>query len=82
MTMTEVARQVRAFEDEAPRCECTHRGGTVRSPGEAEYAVTAVCAAEGCDCAAGVYLLCAECLAVWRRRSGEPGWPELRVHRL
>jgi hypothetical protein len=72
-------REATALErllDQSHTCECTHDSGPC--PRRASARVTVVCAAEGCDCAAAVYLLCAACVRVWRTRAKE--WQlELRV---
>ena len=63
------------------RCECRHRGRggeELPCPRRAAYRVTVVCCAEGCDCAAGHYLLCRECLAQWRATAPGPGSMRVR----
>lgn len=69
-------------EDTRPPCECRHGDRPdARCGAQATVRVTLVCAEEGCDCAAGVFLLCAKCLSVWRRRSRGDG-TRLRVRPL
>ncbi len=71
-------------EDVRPPCECSHGDGDgpeSRCGDEATVRVTVQCVAEGCDCAAGVYLICARCLAVWKRNAREDG-VRLRVRPL
>jgi hypothetical protein len=60
-------------------CECTHSGEPCSR--QAAVRVTVVCQAEGCNCAAAVYLLCHHCLAVWTRRARRDGI-RLRVKQL
>lgn len=66
-----------------PGCQCRHRqpDGPDSGCGDvATHQVTLVCRAEGCDCAASVYLLCGECVRVWCRRArSDPAAPELRI---
>ena len=63
-------------------CECSH---SQRPDGQCDrpvsVRVTVVCAADGCDCAAGVYLLCQECLSVWKKNARRHG-VRLRVKQL
>lgn len=67
----------------SPGCECRHRqpdGPDIGCGDTACFRVSVICAEEGCDCAAAVYLLCAECAHVWQRRSrSDPSAPRLRV---
>lgn len=63
-------------------CQCGHDdrpGG--RCGAAAQVRVTVVCVGEGCDCAAGVHLICRECLGVWRRHARRDG-VRLRVRPL
>lgn len=64
-----------------PPCECTHDDGRSRCRQRARHRVTVVCVAPGCDCAAGVYLLCAECLESWQEHARSDG-VRLRVRWL
>jgi hypothetical protein len=69
-------------DDAVADCECRHRDRPDgRCGGQAQMRVTVVCAAEGCDCAAGVYLICRECLSVWRRNARRDGF-RMRVRPL
>jgi hypothetical protein len=55
-------------------CECGHRDRPDGRCGvRAQVRVTVVCIAEGCDCSAGVYTICRECLSVWRRNARRDG---------
>ena len=85
MTITRPSRTkdslafARLFDARSPACECQH--GDLpedRCGQQATVRVTVVCQAEGCDCAAGVYLLCKGCLSDWRR-SARRGRVRLRV---
>ncbi len=58
------------------RCECEHPDGDCRR--QAEFRVSLVCLAEGCDGAVHVHLICGDCLAAWRENAAEDG-VELRV---
>ena len=61
-----------------PRCECEHDNGRCRR--RATHRVSAICAAEGCDTAVHVHLLCTECKDGWlHQASHDPTAPELRV---
>ena len=85
--MTMSPRPVRLLPDalagpDQADCECGHAdrpSGRCGAP--AQVRVTVVCVAEGCDCAAGVYLICRECLSVWRRSARRDGI-RLRVRSL
>lgn len=69
-------------EDARPPCECRHEDRpNSLCGGQATVRVTVQCVAEGCDCAAGVYLICDRCLAVWKRYALEDG-VRLRVRPL
>lgn len=57
------------FTTPPPDCECRHDEGRRPCRTRAQVRVTVVCRAEGCDCAAAVYLLCRDCLSVWRRKA-------------
>ncbi len=81
LDLTRIVRELGATAA-PPRCECQHDPGSVQCPDGAVFAVTIVCSEPGCDCAAGVFLLCDKCWASWRRRAAEPGAPELRARRL
>lgn len=68
--------------DVRPPCECSHGDRPESRCGEtATFRVTVECAAEGCDRAAGVYLICATCLSAWKRHAREDG-VRLRVRPL
>jgi hypothetical protein len=59
-------------EDARPPCECSHANRPdSRCGDDATVRVTVECVAEGCDCAAGVYLICDKCLSVWKRQARE-----------
>jgi len=62
-----------------PQCECRHGPDETRCPREADFRVTVLCADDDCDAAAGVYLLCRECLDVWDRQWVRTGQLRLRV---
>jgi hypothetical protein len=63
-------------------CECHHPSDpSGRCARPARVRVTVVCAAEGCDGAAGVHLVCHECLAAWSRRARQEG-VRLRINPL
>lgn len=63
-------------------CQCAHAdeatGGCRR---EAAVRVTLVCSEEGCDSAAGVYLICQPCLLSWKKNARRDGL-RLRVEPL
>lgn len=64
------------------QCECQHPSDpSGRCAGPARVRVTVVCTAEGCDGAAGVHLVCHECLAAWSRRARQDG-VRLRINPL
>jgi hypothetical protein len=74
---------IETLEDGVRRpCECAHpdapTGGCRR---EAAVRVTLVCTEEGCDSAAGVYLICHPCLLSWKRSARRDGL-RLRVQPL
>ena len=77
MTTTDLDRILRDLEtgSSSPSCECEHDPGPTTCPSVAVFAVTIVCSEPGCQSAVEVYLLCAACVATWRRRSAEPGAP-------
>lgn len=78
----DLASLVRLGAEAPPACECSHSDDPAERCGEEAIArVTVVCVAEGCDCAAGVYLLCRECLSAWEDDARSEG-VELRVTRL
>lgn len=63
-------------------CECLHgEGSGTPCENRAAVRVTLVCRAEGCDCAAAVYLWCHPCLIVHQRRAKRDG-VVLRVREL
>jgi hypothetical protein len=62
------------LDAEPPRCDCEHdRSPDGQCEEPATVRVTAVCQAEGCECAAAVYLWCFACLLVWQRRARRDG---------
>ena len=65
---------LRAGTDAPVACECSHSDDPDERCGdEAVARVTVVCVAEGCDCAAGVYLLCRECLSARQETARREG---------
>lgn len=65
-----------------PPCECVHGDEEERCCDEAEFRVTVLCAAVDCTDAAGVYLLCGECLEVWDQQWVRTGELDIRVRPL
>jgi hypothetical protein len=84
MTTANIDRILRDLEtgSSSPRCECEHDPGPTKCSAVAVFAVTIVCSEPECDGAAGVRLLCPDCVATWRSRCAEPGAPQLRIRRL
>lgn len=73
---------IAALAAEPPGCKCLHRrSADGRCHRRAAVRVSLTCRAEGCDCAAGVYLLCRPCLREWRLNAQEDG-TVLRVRDL